>query len=64
MGGCEGCSANQCFMMEDKKKCLIVGESGERKCVSNTCTNNKDCRKLLDKKEYVCKNGTCEWKDD
>jgi len=47
MGGCEGCSANQCYMMEDKKECVVVeANSGEHKCVSKTCTNNKDCRKL------------------
>jgi len=71
MGGCEGCSANQCWMMEDKKDCVVVErKSGEHKCVSRTCTNNKDCRKL---DTYLCgwrdceegdlfckKEGTCE----
>jgi len=58
MGGCEGCSYNQCSMMEDKKDCVPVkGKSrGEEKCVSRTCTNNKDCRKLF----FHCNYGDCE----
>merc|ERR1719430_565697 len=69
MGGCEGCSYNQCWM--NNKDCLVVlGKSGEeQKCVSKTCTNTKDCRKLFTKCDYgdcvegdlVCnKEGTCE----
>jgi len=64
MGGCEGCSYNQCgAMMDDRKECVVVeGKSKEEhKCVSNTCTNNKDCRKVRDDENYVCKNGTCQW---
>jgi len=58
MGGCEGCSANQCDMMADNKECVVVEEkSGEEKCVSNTCTNSKDCRKLL---SALCSSGECE----
>jgi len=66
MGGCEGCSAHQCWMMHyDNTDCVIVKDkSGEDKCVSNTCTNNKDCRKLRDDEEYECKNGTCQWTDE
>ena len=58
MGGCEGCSYNQC-MMADTKDCVgIVGKSGgEHKCVSNNCTNDKDCRKLFTE---LCDYGDCE----
>merc|ERR1719402_1263938 len=52
MGGCEGCSANQCYMMEDEKDCLV----GEHKCVSKACTNNeKDCLVVEEKSgEHKC----------
>ena len=48
MGGCEKCSYNQC-LIADEKDCVAVGWKSreERRCVSNTCTNNKDCRKFF-----------------
>ena len=71
MGGCEGCSLTQCIMA-DKKDCLLVpGNSRkEDKCVSNTCTNAEDCRKLFVNSRwgwgdnFECKNGTCELIED
>ena len=57
MGGCEGCSINQC-LVNDEKECMVIGgRSGEYKCVSRTCTNDKDCRKLFTK---LCDYGDCE----
>ena len=56
MGGCEGCSINQCSMA-DKKDCLVIEDkSGEQKCVSRTCNDTKDCRKLFTE---MCDNGDC-----
>ena len=67
MGGCEGCSINQCSSA-DARDCLVVeGKSGEHNCVTNTCNNTEDCRKLFVNEPgraepYECKNGTCEWR--
>jgi len=61
MGGCEGCSINQC-QMADQEDCLVVpGRSEEEyKCVSNTCANSDDCRKLFGNDSmYQCLNGKC-----
>ena len=71
MGGCEKCSYNQCHEADSKDCVVVEGKSGEeQKCVSNTCTKNKDCRKffteLCDYEDCVegdlfCnKNATCE----
>ena len=62
MGGCEGCSYNQCNMVDTRDCVAVEGKSGEHKCVSNTCNNSEDCRKLLPFYEnYECKDGTCNW---
>ena len=64
MGGCEGCSINQCHEADSKDCVVVEGKSGEDTCVTNTCTNTNDCRKLFVNEPWraeksECKNGTC-----
>jgi len=69
IGGCKNCTINQCLIADGKDCIAVKGKSGEeQKCVSNTCNNDKDCRKLFvndpNVEEVECKNGKCGWYDD